>query len=300
VALGTEGCADPQAFYEEIFGLVEVHRSGELRFLSGGMGFGCDVVLGPWPPGMDHFAFAVPDDRALEDARVRLTVSGIAVEPVDLGHEHRVADGIRFVLPSGHMMELVLPQGGEVYTPRPLVDPRHRRGIGPALLEHVTMTCGDVQRTAEFLTGHLDFRLTETVQPAPGEWFNAFLRCRDRHHDVAFFASPNGDVPGLNHFCFAVPSVEEIVRVADLLVDRGIALDASLGRHISGNNVFVYFKDPSGTRIEVNTDMAEISPSAPPRVMTESRFDAWRSGIPPALLSSSPCADGRAVPSEAT
>lgn len=299
VALGARGGGDLHTFFAELFGVVEVERQGELRFLSTGRGFGYDIVLGPWPAGMDHFAFAVADQESLTEARERLSMAGVEVEPVDLEQEHAVADGIRFVLPSGHVMELVLPAGGEVYQPRPLVDPRHHQGIGPVFLEHVTMTCGDVERTAKFLTEHLGIRLSETVQPQPGEWFNAFLRSGDRHHDLAFFDSPDGDVPGLNHFCLAVPSVQEIVRVADLLAARGMGLDSSMGRHISGNNVFVYFKDPSGTRIEVNTDMAEIDPAAPPRLMSESQFDAWRPGIPPALLASSRCRDGRRVRAEA-
>jgi catechol 2,3-dioxygenase len=299
LAVGSQGCPELQAFLEELFGLAEVERRGELRFLSTGMGCGYDLVLGPWPPGMDHFALELADQASLEEARARLEGAGVELRALDLASEHAVADGVRVVLPSGHLMELVVPEEAEVYRPRPLIDERHHRGIGPVLLEHVTMTCGDVQRTAEFLTELLGLRLSETVQPEPGEWFNAFLRCRDRHHDVAFFDSPDGDVPGLNHFCFAVPSVHEIVRAADLLAARGMQLDSSMGRHISGNNVFIYFKDPSGNRIEVNTDMALIDPSAPPRVMTESRYDAWREGIPPALLTSSRCEDGRGVPTGA-
>jgi catechol 2,3-dioxygenase len=299
VAVGTDGVPELQSFFEELFGVAEVKQRGDLRFLATGRGFGYDVVLGPWPPGMHHFAFAVADSDSLAEAARRLSGAGIETEPVDLEHEYAIAEGLRLVLPSGHLMELVLPAGGEVYEPRPLVHRRHHRGIGPVFLEHVTMTCGDVEATAKFLIEHLDIRLSESVQPSPGEWFNAFMRSGDRHHDLAFFDSPDGDVPGLNHFAFAVPSAQEIVRVADLLSARGMTLDSSMGRHISGNNVFVYFKDPSGNRIEVNTDMAEIDPAAPPRVMTESRFDAWRGGIPPALLSSSRCRDGRRVRSEA-
>lgn len=299
VAIGAQGTPGLQRFYEELFGLVEVERRDGFAFLSTGRGFGCDVVLGPWPAGLDHFAFAVADEHSLEEARARLAEAGVDVQPLDTAQEHGLADGIRFALPSGHAMELVLPAATEVYEPRPLIDHRHHRGIGPVFLEHITMTCGDVEATAAFLTETLGFRLSETVQPQPGEWFNAFLRCRDRHHDLALFDSPDGDVPGLNHFCFAVPSVDHIVRVADLLVGHGTPLDSSIGRHISGNNVFVYFKDPSGNRLEVNTDMAEIDPSAAPRVMTESRYDAWRPSIPPALFASSRCRDARAVRSEA-
>jgi catechol 2,3-dioxygenase len=300
VAIGSDGFDELDAFYAEMFGVVEVARSGELRFLSGGRGFAYDVVLGPWPAGMDHFAFAVASRESLDEARARLDGAGVEFEPVDLEHEHGIVEGIRFVLPSGHVMELVLPIAGEAFQPRSRVPEIHHRGIGPVALEHVTMTCGDVQRTAEFLSEHLDFRLSESIQPAPGEWFNAFIRCRDRHHDLAFFDSPAGDVPGLDHFAFAVPSVEELVRAADLLAGYGVALDSSIGRHVSGNNVFIYFKDASGVRHEVNTDIAEIDPVAPSRIGRESVFDAWRTGIPPALFSYSRCRDGRHVGSEVT
>src|SRR5262249_35700600 len=138
-------------------------------------------------------------------------------------------------------------------------------------------------------------RLTESVRPEPGFWFNAFLRTRDRHHDLAFFANRDGDAPGLNHVCFAVPSVDRIVQVWDLLVERGVFLDSSLRRHLAGNNVCVYSKDPTGNRIEVNTQMAEIDAAADPRILPEMRFDAWRPSIPPALLPTSPCRDGRKV-----
>lgn len=295
VALGTEGHEALPSFYAELFGLAEVQRRGPISFYSTGKGAGYDIAFGPWPSGMDHFALAVASAGALEDARSRLAAAQVRFEKIDLAQEHAVADGIRCVLPSGHVMELVLPEAAEVYLPTPLIERRHFAGIGPVSLEHVTMTCGDVQGTAQLLMMHLDLRLSESVRPAGGGWFNAFIRCRDRHHDLAFFADPDEDVPGLNHFCFAVPSVTEIVRAADLLAGSGIHLDSSLGRHISGNNVFIYFKDPSGNRVEVNTDMAEIDPSAQPRIMDESIFDAWRPGLPPALLSSSPCRDGRAV-----
>jgi catechol 2,3-dioxygenase len=300
VAIGSDGFDELDAFYAEMFGVVEVARHGPLRFLSGGRGFAYDVVLGPWPAGMDHFAFAVAERDSLQEARNRLDLGGVEFEPVDLDEEHGIVDGIRFVLPSGHVMELVLPAAGEVFQPRSQVAAVHHRGIGPVALEHVTMTCGDVRSTAAFLSEHLDFRLSESVQPAPGEWFNAFIRCRDRHHDLAFFENPDGDVPGLDHFAFAVPSAHELLRAADLLASFGIALDASMGRHVSGNSVFIYFNDGSGVRHEVNTDIAEIDPTASPRIGRESIFDAWRPGIPPALLSYSRCHDGRHAGSEVT
>jgi catechol 2,3-dioxygenase len=293
VALG--GGADLVGFYEDVFGLVQVGEQNGVSFWSTGRGAGYDVAFGPWPVGLDHFAFEARDAETLSEAQRRLEDARVEVAPVELDDEYAIAAGICFTLPSGHVVELVLPAAPEVYTSVPRVPRAHHRGIGPVELEHVTMTCGDVERTARFLIDVLGLRLTESVQPQPGEWFNAFLRTRDRHHDVAFFPSEDGDAPGLNHVCFAVPSVERIVQVCDLLVERGMFLDCSLGRHLAGNNVFVYFKDPAGHRIEVNTQMAEIHVAAEPRILPEMRFDGWRESIPPAMRTTTPSRDGRAM-----
>ena len=293
VALGTGGNGGLPLFYAELFGLVQVADHAGVSYWSAGTGAGYDVAFGPWPDGLDHLALHAADAETLAEARRRLETAGVEVAAVDPAEEHAVADGIRCTLPSGHVLELVLAAGAEVYRPVPLLPHAQHGGIGPVVLEHVTMTCGDVERTATFLIDVLGLRLTESVRPEPGTWFNAFLRTRDRHHDLAFFAGDDGDVPGLNHVCFAVPTMERIVAACDLLVERGVFLDSSLGRHLAGNNVFVYFKDPAGNRIEVNTQMAEIDASAPPRILPEMRFDAWRPGIPPTMLSSSPCRDGR-------
>ena len=297
VALGTNDPERMSAFYGELLGLAEVGRSHDQIYLAGGTTSGYELALGPGPAGLDHFGLAVADRETLVEASERLEAKGVDVASVEPAYDLGILEGIRFVLPSGHIAELVVRDAPEVFRATPLIDRRHFAGAGPAPFEHLTMTCRDVEGTARFLTESLGFRLTESVQPTGQPWFNAFLRCRDRHHDLAFFASDegDGDVPGLNHLCFAVPSVVHLVGVADLLAAHHIVLDASLGRHINGNNIFIYFKDPDGNRIEVNTDMAQIDPAAPPRILEAMRFDAWRESIPPQVLTSSACRDGRAV-----
>jgi catechol 2,3-dioxygenase len=297
VALGAGDADRMLDFYGALFGVVEVERRDGVVYLAGGKTGAFDLALGPWPSGMDRFAFAVGGPSDLAEARGRLLHAGVQTTDLPAGSVPGVEDGVRFVLPSGHVMELVVESAPEVFRLTSRIDTRHHAGIGPVPLEHVTMNCGDVQATASFLIDTLDLRLSESVRPAGAPWFNAFLRCRDRHHDIAFFADPDGDVPSLNHFCYAVPSVQDLVRVADVAASLGVALDSSPGRHVNGNNIFIYLKDPDGNRVEVNTDMAEIDPAAPPRITEEMRFDAWRAGIPPDMLTASPCRDGRTAAS---
>lgn len=285
-----EGLAE---FYGALFGLAEIARNGDTHYLATGTTPGYQLEIGIGDPGVEHFALSVGDRTTLDEARSRLTELGTEIEPLVPSPATGIDDGWCFALPSGHVMALVSQADPVPFHAVPLIDARHLRGVGPVKLEHITMNCGDVERVATFLIETLGLRLTESVQPPGAPWFNAFLRCRDRHHDVAFFAGEDGDTPRLNHLCFAVPSVIEVVRVCDLVAGRGIVLDASIGRHINGNNVFVYFKDPDGNRIEVNTDMAEIDPASEPRIWDSMRFDAWRDGIPSRVLSASRCRDGR-------
>jgi catechol 2,3-dioxygenase len=293
VALGAGDLDQMLAFYATVFGAVEVERQNGVAYLSAGKSGAFDIALGPWPSGMDRFAFAVRDRDDLANARVRLREAGVETTDLTHGYVPGLEDGLSFVLPSGHVMELIIESAPEVFRVTPRIDVRHHAGVGPVPLEHVTLNCGDVEQTASFLIDTLKLRLTESVRPDGQWWFDAFLRCRDRHHDIAFFADPDRDVPSLNHFCYAVPSVQDLVRVADIAASIGVSLDSSPGRHVNGNNIFIYLKDPDGNRVEVNTDMAEIDPAAPARVSSEMRFDAWRDGIPPTMLTASPCRDGR-------
>lgn len=282
-------------FYGNMFGLVVVESQAEGVYLGTGKSTTFELHLTQGENRLDHFAFGVRSADALEEARDRLTAAGVVVEDSRTEHEPGLERGITFALPSGHMMELVLltdPQGfiGNTAIPLP-----HHQITGPVPLEHVTLACSDIRPTVEFLVEHLDWRITDSWQPtADGPWRNTWMRAGELHHDLAFLFSES-DSPELHHFCFAVPSVADLVRVADGAAAQGIPLDAPVGRHVAGNNVFLYFKDPFGNRCEVNTDMARIDPAAPPRIARDSfLFDAWHQARPASLVAGSPARDGRA------
>lgn len=304
VAIGADDKAATARFYQQLLGVVEVARSEDTMFLSGGTTAGYDLAIGPWGRGLHHFAFQVAGESDLDEARERLHAAGCAVSDLDAGAEFGIRGGIGFVLPSGHVMHLVVLEEPFVFQPTPMLDVVHRVGVGPAPLEHITLNADDVEQTARFLVDTLDFHLTEIAHPRGRAWFNAFLRCRDIHHDIGLFHQHHeGDSgPGLDHYGFAVPGVEELVRAADIVRSLGGFLECSPGRHLAGDNVFIYVGDPVGNRVELATALATIDVAAPTRVF-EARadadwrgiFDAWREGIPPAVRMANPCFDGRSA-----
>ena len=285
-------------FYSYMFGLDVLARREDRVYLASGMSTSFEVELVAGGNEFDHFAFGVRGIEALDEAHRRLSAAGIPVEDTNAGAEPGLLRGIAFSLPSGHPMELVAQSSPRGFACAAEVAPVHHRVTGPLLLDHLTLLVPDVRSNAEFLTAHLGYRITDSWQPAPyAPWGNTWLRAGELHHDLALLPA-EGLAPELHHFCFAVPAVADMVRVADALAARGIALDSSMGRHTAGNNVFLYFKDPFGNRCEVNTEMARIDPAAPPRISREPfPFDAWREGRSPALISGSPCRDARVASS---
>lgn len=293
-------------FYRDLFGLTEVARRGPLVFLSGGRKWGYDLVLGPWPAGMRHFTFQVGSVADLAKLRTRIEGQGVWTEAIDPVNDFEVQQGFRFVLPSGHLMEIIAVTAGRTWDAVPLIPREHFTGGGPLSIEHVTVDCDSVEDLARFCVDCLDFRVSEYSRMADGSWFLAFLHCQSLHHDLGVFRpSPGWVGPALNHFALVVPSVNELVRVADAARAAGFVLECSPGRHILGDNVFIYVRDPTGNRIEIATPLSRVDYSTPTREFTAgahqewSNFDAWRPAAPPVSRESLPCFDARTLPAPA-
>ena len=224
VALGAEQHVERTVhFYAELLGLAEVARRESTVFLSGGRSSSYDLAIGPGPAGMDHFAFEVVDAGALGELRTGLSNAGVEVADLDLDHEPGIASGCALVLPSGHRMELVVPEHPGVFRGTPTVDPRNAKGAGPVALEHLTIDCPGVETVGRFLIDRLGFRATEVSAPPSGGWFLAFMRTRDLHHDLGLFSNWAFDGPGFNHVGFTVAGAGDLVRAADAAYRLGAA-----------------------------------------------------------------------------
>ena len=278
-------------FYRELLGVAEVGRDDDHVFLSGGMTADYDVAFGPWPVGLHHFSFYVGGDADLEVAGERLAAT-VNVTEVDVAGHPGLRRALQFPLPSGHLVRLVVATDPIVFQPVPTVDQRHVTGVGPTPLEHISIQCVDIQQTSEFLVEHLGFAITEASRQRDEPWFASFIRTRDLHHDLGIFRAKESR---LDHFGFTVESADSLMRFADLARGLGYFLACSPGRHIAGNNLFLYIRDPLGTLVEVGTPMSPIDVAAPTRMfeadtLAEWRgtFDAWRDGIPSDARAGSP------------
>jgi catechol 2,3-dioxygenase len=286
VELGVPDLEAAASFYSEALGMVAVRYEGDRAYLACGATNTYELQLRAGESEFDHFAFSVCGHDALGTLAERLAAAGAPVIDVDVSDEPGLDAGIETALPAGHVLRLVVERDPRPYAVRSESTLGSYRGVGPVALEHITLLCPDISTTARFLTDVLGLRITDSVQPPGAPWRNTHLRAGVLHHDIGLLP---GDQPALHHLCFAIPSVASLVKAADMLAARGMSLDCSLGRHVAGNNVFLYFKDPSGHRLELNTDMARVDAAAPPKIVTKPLpFDAWRPGRPPSLADGTP------------
>ena len=83
-----------------------------------------------------------------------------------------------------------------------------------------------------------------------------FLRC-DRgaefvdHHSLLV---TQADAPDVHHSSFEMQDLDAVMGAHDYLVERGYRLDCGVGRHLLGSQIFDYWRDPFGNRVEHYTD----------------------------------------------
>jgi catechol-2,3-dioxygenase len=153
----------------------------------------------------------------------------------------------------------------------------------PTRLGHLVLKVRDIDRSVAFYT--------EVVGLEVSDWIDhnmVFLRAGVDHHDLALLqlpsghtAIPEGHYPAVEHFSYRLETIEEVERVAAMLVARGIPIDRGIGKHGPGENSFLVFRDPDGNNVEFYTDMTQITPDKPyePSVWDGkdlTTFDQWR------------------------
>ena len=75
----------------------------------------------------------------------------------------------------------------------------------------------------------------------------------EKSHDLGLILDQSG-VPGrMHHVAWWVDSRDELLRAADILLNADIAIEFGPGRHGMGEQDYLYFREPGGVRIEINT-----------------------------------------------
>ncbi|MEH7255136.1 VOC family protein [Neobacillus niacini] len=260
-------------FYRDVLGLHEIAKENDTIYLGCGADSHYDVAIKQGGTGIDVFSLQVRHEEDLKYFSQKLSKLGVSSErrsDTDPGKK----SVLRFMAPTKHQIELVYATERPHYL-HPIVGHKGSKGLDLMDADHITLHAQDVQGLAQFLQEGLDFSVSDVFEPAPGVWGAAWTHASDFHHDVAIVGTPEHTT--LHHYAFLLKGFDDLKRSADLLAQAGYKLETAPGRHSVGGNLYTYFFDPSGNRIELSAEMPRADLSAQPRVWDDfpTAFSSW-------------------------
>jgi len=131
-----------------------------------------------------------------------------------------------------------------------LDEDRTPKGFTPLKLGHLAFKAPDLYQMVNFYAEVLGFRVSDWRK----EIF-VWMRCGPDHHTANF---AKGNAVKMHHIAFELADRAEILRACDFLGRNKYQMIWGPGRHIIGDNIFTYHRDPDGHIIELYAEMARI------------------------------------------
>ena len=124
---------------------------------------------------------------------------------------------------------------------------------------HVVLMVRDLQRSVEFYTGVLGFRVSDIYGDDMMPGGMVFMRCNADHHGVALVGGARGpsEKRELHHMAFEVASLDDVFRARKHLRERGATIVFE-GRRRAGVQIAVEFLDPDGHNLEIYWNIDQI------------------------------------------
>lgn len=142
-------------------------------------------------------------------------------------------------------------------------------------LGHVVIRVSDLQRSTEFYTQVLGFRVSDVYPEDLMPGGMVFLRCTPDHHCLALVGATDGrtgaaDQQDLHHIAFEVPTLDDVVRAREHLRRHAVPIHFE-GRRRAGCQVAVEFRDPDGHHLELYWGVDQVGTDGRSRPASE-----WR------------------------
>jgi catechol 2,3-dioxygenase len=296
-------------FYVNQVGLTVVDRiDGKVYLRCWGDYYRYSVVVAPGDePALVTAAWRTSSAEALEAAAQAVEATGIQGEWFD---GHAIGRAYRFTGPWGHALTLhwdverVHVTDGDdasIYPDRP--SRRSKVAGAPRQLDHVTIATSDVDAFAAWYSEVLGFRImAKTIlDEAPISVFSV-LTTNEKSHDLGVVLDGSSRAGRVNHYAFWVDTREELLIAADVLMENGYPIEYGPSIHGIGEQNFLYYREPSSLRIELNTGgYRNYVPDWEPNTWRPSQGsnNFYRnSAMPMSMTESFPAADGPSATEE--
>ena len=131
---------------------------------------------------------------------------------------------------------------------------------------HVVLKVTDLERSVDFYTQILGFRVSDVYPDNMMRGRMVFMRCNRDHHGVALVggALSNSSNLELHHMAFEVSTIDEVLKAREHLIKNKVEIQFE-GRRRAGAQVAVEFLDPDGHWLEIFWGLDQIAPDAKAR-----------------------------------
>jgi catechol 2,3-dioxygenase-like lactoylglutathione lyase family enzyme len=275
---------DAAAQFMSDYGLLPSVRTDDALYMRG-YGPGHHIYVAERGPEARSIGFALAAKSAADLEKLSADTGA----PVELINEPGGGKRVVLIDPSGFRVEVVhgidtlapvatrrvqaLNLGSERVrlneTVRPQAGPAHVMRLG-----HVALHVADLGASIDFYSRLLGLKIADTYYM--GDEANriaAFLRCGlgdafTDHHTIAMVQIPK---PGFDHVSFEVLDWDDLMLGHDHMRQTGKYKHSwGIGRHIDGSNIFDYWRDPFGAKVEHYVDGDVINDAYK---SSHSRFD---------------------------
>ncbi|MEU9321088.1 VOC family protein [Streptomyces sp. NPDC048295] len=165
-----------------------------------------------------------------------------------------------------------------------------RQPVAPctiARLGHFVLHVKDHDASMTWLNERFNFLPSDYFLPPDqdGPVVGTFVRLDlgEQLVDHHFMLVLQSDWVGVHHSAFEVTDMDAVMSSHDYLLQQGYSLDVGVGRHLLGSQIFDYWKDPFGFRIEHYTDGDTVDGSHRPGRFNGTASDTTQWGNRPPL-----------------
>ncbi|MGF6637926.1 catechol 2,3-dioxygenase-like lactoylglutathione lyase family enzyme [Paraburkholderia sp. MM5496-R1] len=245
--------------------------------------------------------FVAGSKADLEKVAAAFGVDVRSNDELDAGWVVTIAD------PDGFVIDLLF--GGDTIPGQSFREPlrinsageRVRRGhvnrvpAGPShvvRLGHVVLKTVDFPAMLRFYEGILGFQVSDSYYAQkPNQTVAAFLHCGlgstfTDHHTIALLGL-GAKERDFDHSAFEVIDWDDLSTGNGFLAAKGYRHSWGIGRHVQGSQIFDYWRDPFGNKVEHWTDGDIVNESTPVghEALSPDALAQWAPPLPPDFLS---------------
>jgi catechol 2,3-dioxygenase-like lactoylglutathione lyase family enzyme len=154
-------------------------------------------------------------------------------------------------------------------------------------LGHIGLMVPDFARSLAFYRDVLGMKPSDDYFAVePTNVVASFMHCDlgatyTDHHTVAVIAARDG-IARFDHSAFEVVDLDDVMQGNQYLKSKGYRHSWGVGRHVQGSQIFDYWRDPYGNKIEHWTDGDLVNDASPVGLVPMSDTELWQ-WAPPLL-----------------